>query len=80
MSYPYNDLIVIVADVDGFTVKRILMDNGSSYNMLIWETTLALQVNLEKLRKIGTPFVGIGGTLVKMEGNVKLPITLGEKD
>lgn len=39
-----------------------------------------MQVDLTKLKIIITPLVGIGGKLVKVEGNVELPITLGEKD
>lgn len=40
---------------------------------------MALQVNLENLRKVGTPLLGIGSKPVKVEESVDLPITLGEK-
>lgn len=39
---------------------------------------MALQINLKKLRKVGTPLVGICGRPVKVEGSVELLITLGE--
>lgn len=48
--------------------------------MLTWEATIALQVDLTKLKRIISPLVRIGGKPVKVEGNVELPITLGEKD
>lgn len=34
MSYPHDDPIVFMADIDGFMVKKILVDSGSSYNVL----------------------------------------------
>lgn len=32
--YLHDDPIVVVVDIDGFTVKRILVDSGNSCNML----------------------------------------------
>lgn len=71
--------MVIVADIDGFTVKRFMVDSGRSYNVLTWEAVMALQENLENLRKVENPLVGIREKLVKMERSMELPITLGEK-
>lgn len=41
---------------------------------------MALQVNVEKLKRVGTPLVGINGRPIKVEGSLELPITLGKKD
>lgn len=41
---------------------------------------MALQVKMVELKKVGTPLVGIRGRSVRVEGSVKLPITLGDKD
>lgn len=40
--YPHNDAMMIVANINEFTVKRVLVDRGSSYNMLTWEATTGL--------------------------------------
>lgn len=40
--YPHDNVMVIVADIDEFTEKRILVDRGSSCNILIWESTTGL--------------------------------------
>lgn len=37
-------------------------------------------MNFKNLKKVGTPLIGIGGKLVKVEESVKLLTTLGEKD
>lgn len=65
--------MMVVVDIDGFIVKRILVDSGSSFNVLTWKAAMALQVNLEKLKKFKTPLVGIKGKLVKVERSVELP-------
>lgn len=62
MSYPHDDPIVVVVNIDGFIVMRILVDSGSSYNVLNWEAFKALQVDLVKLKKVATPLVGIGAS------------------
>lgn len=41
---------------------------------------MALQANLEKLRNVETPLVGVGSKPVKVKGSVELPITLRERD
>lgn len=55
VSYPYYDPMLIVPNIDNFTVKRILVNSGSSCNVLTWEAVVVLQVDLEKLKKITTP-------------------------
>lgn len=57
--------MVIIIDIDGFTVKGILVDSGSSYNGLTWEATIGLQVDLTKLQKVTTSLIGIKGKLVR---------------
>lgn len=48
--------------------------------MLTWETTVALHIDLGRLKKVGTPLVRIGGKPVKAEESVKLSITLGDRN
>lgn len=48
---PYHDPMVMVANIDGFIVKRVLVDSGGSFNILIWEAVAALNVNLTGLKR-----------------------------
>lgn len=57
MSYPYDNAIVIVANIDGFSIKRILINNGCSYYILIWQAANSLLSDLAKLKKVKTPLV-----------------------
>lgn len=72
--------MVIVVDINGFTVKRILVDNRSSCNVFTWKASVALQVNITRLEKVNTSLVGIRGKPMTVKGSVELPITLGDKD
>lgn len=69
MSYPHNDAMAIMVDIDRFTVKRILVDSGSVCNVLTWEAAIELQVGMAKLQKV-TTLVGIKDKPVKVEGSV----------
>lgn len=68
--------MVIMTNIDGFTIKRISVDSRELCNILTWEAIIRLQVDLTKLKKIRTPLVGIKGKPVRVEGSVKLPITI----
>lgn len=46
--------MVVVADIDRFIAKGILVDNGNHCNVLTWVAAKALQINLERSKKIGT--------------------------
>lgn len=41
---------------------------------------MALQIDFRRMNKVRTPLVGIEGKLVKVKGNVKLSVTLRDKD
>lgn len=71
---------MVEANIDRLIVKRILVDNKSSYNVLICEAAIALQVDLEILKRVRNLLVGIGGKLMKVEGSVELLITQGDRD
>lgn len=72
--------MVIVADIDGFIVKRILVDNGSLCNMLISKVAIKLEVDLAKLKKVCNSFGGNRRKPVKVEDSTELTITVEEKD
>lgn len=57
-----------------------MVDNRSVCNMLTWEATIGLQVDLTKLKKVTTPLIGIRGKLVRVKGTVELRITLWENN
>ncbi|KAK8940807.1 hypothetical protein KSP39_PZI010809 [Platanthera zijinensis] len=73
---PLDDAIVVQAAIRDFTVDRILIDTGSSVNLLFKSTFEALRTGKPLLSTEG-PLYGFSGERKEVEGNVTLPVTLG---
>ena len=62
-------------------VKRVLIDGGSSLNVLFPKTLLRLGIPLSSLQKTDTPFFGImPGTGANPLGHISLPVTFGTEE
>ena len=65
--------------VDGFELKKVLMDGGSSINILYWETFLRMGLKVSQLQKTSTVFHGIvPGKSATPEGKISLEVAFGE--
>ncbi|KAK8956706.1 hypothetical protein KSP39_PZI001097 [Platanthera zijinensis] len=73
---PFDDAIVVQAAIRDFTVDRILINTGSSVNLLFKSTFEALRTGKPLLSTEG-PLYGFSGERKEVEGNVTLPVVLG---
>ncbi|KAK8957541.1 hypothetical protein KSP39_PZI001125 [Platanthera zijinensis] len=73
---PFDDAIVVQAAIGNFTVDRILIDTGSSVNLLFKSTFEALRTGKTLLSTEG-PLYGFSGERKEVEGSVTLTVTLG---
>ncbi|XP_074346156.1 uncharacterized protein LOC141684919 [Apium graveolens] len=74
----HNQALVVTLDVADNEVKRILVDNGSSAN-IVFEHTLN-RMELDHLRMdpcLEDPFYGFGNTMIPIRRVIYLPITFG---
>lgn len=55
ITHPHDDALVIVGDIADFDVKRMLVDGGSTVNVLTWDAFLGLKISSEKLKMVTTP-------------------------
>ncbi|XP_050233350.1 uncharacterized protein LOC126681837 [Mercurialis annua] len=76
---PHNDALVIEAVIRNHLVKQILVDEGSSVNLLTLEAFKEMKGSTTDLRKSSIPLVGLGGAPVRPEGMVSLYVELGDK-
>jgi hypothetical protein len=83
--YPYNDPLVIRANIEknsvhfaGNDVGRILIDNGSSANVLTWQCFLKMGFTEKNLHKSQYPLIGFGGKRIEALGKIELNVTFGE--
>ena len=76
---PYDDALVISVVIANFNVQRILVENGSSADILFISAFDKMKIGLDKLYPFHTLLVGFGGNTTHSLGWIKLPVTLGTK-
>ncbi|KAK2998462.1 hypothetical protein RJ639_024206 [Escallonia herrerae] len=74
---PHDDPLVVTLRVGNFDVKRILVDNGSSAEVLFYEAFQRMNIPSDRLRKIDTPLYGFSNHPVVCKGIIALPVTVG---
>ena len=74
---PHDDALVITMNIAYFTTRRVMIDNGSSVDILYLLAYQQMKLDKEKLRPMGAPLVGFTGDKVCPVGIVTLPITIG---
>ena len=77
IKQPYDDPLVIMLMIEGFNTKRILVDNGSSADIIYLSAFQQLKLNLRRLRPFESPLVSFSGDMVYPKGIVTLTVTIG---
>src|SRR6185437_6071350 len=82
--YPHNDPLVIRANIRknsvhfaGNDVGRILVDNGSSADILVWQCFVKMWFTEAALKKSQYPLIGFGGKRIEALGKIELNVTFG---
>jgi hypothetical protein len=78
ITMPHDDALVITAEINGCKVKRVLVDGGSSADILFLQCFKELGGDVKKLAPVSTPLVGFAGRGTYAEGAIRLPMTLGQ--
>ncbi|GFS38849.1 hypothetical protein Acr_00g0059790 [Actinidia rufa] len=76
LHLPHDDALVISVVIANFNVQRILVDNGSSVNILFILAFDKMMIGLGKLHPFHTSLVEFGGNMTHPLGWIKLPVTL----
>ena len=77
LHYPHDDAIVITLTIANYTTRRVLVDNGSSTNILYYPAFQQVRINKELLRLVNVPLIRFGGIKVLPLGTISLPIVVG---
>ena len=64
-------------NIAGFTTRRVMVDNGSSADILYLPTYQQMKLDKDRLRPMDAPLVGFTDDKVYPFGIVTLPITIG---
>ncbi|KAK8919324.1 hypothetical protein KSP39_PZI022022 [Platanthera zijinensis] len=74
---PFCDALVIKTAIENFTVSRILVDNGSSVNVIFKKAFIEMRVESRRVLAADGPLFGFSGERKEVEGGVGLQVTLG---
>ncbi|KAL0447288.1 UNVERIFIED_CONTAM: hypothetical protein Slati_1856700 [Sesamum latifolium] len=74
-----DDPMVIKLDIANFEVHRVLIDNGSSADIIFWDVLKWMNLENSNLSPVRTPLVGFGGSEVSSMGTIDLPVSKGEE-
>ena len=77
-QHPHDDPLVVRAIVANTTVHRVLVDNGSSADIIFASAFDKMGIGREKLEPINTHLHGFSGEKVLPLGSIQLVLTLGE--
>ncbi|GAV58727.1 hypothetical protein CFOL_v3_02260, partial [Cephalotus follicularis] len=74
---PHDDPVVVTLQVELFTRKRILIDSGSSANILYKHAFDQLRIPTDQLRPVKTPLIGFTREMVHLLGFIDLSVVAG---
>ena len=77
MKQPHDNPLVIMVMIEGFNTRRILVDNGSSADIIYLPTFQQLKVNPKRLCPFNSPLVSFSGDKLYPRGIVTLIVTAG---
>ena len=78
LHHPHDDALVVSIRVGDYNMHRVLVDNGSSTNILYYPAFQQMRIDKERLISTNALLVGFGGSRVFPLGVVTLSVTVGD--
>ncbi|XP_016652308.1 PREDICTED: uncharacterized protein LOC107881855 [Prunus mume] len=75
--YPHDDPMIIQAEIVDYDVGRVLIDTGSSVNVIFADAFKGLGIADSMVNRQITPLLSFSGDLVQPVGSISLPIAFG---
>ena len=76
IHHPHDDAIVITLLIADYSTRRVLVDNGSSADILYYPAFQQMNPEREQLCPVHSPLVGFGGMKVQHVGSISLPMVV----
>ncbi|XP_074559159.1 uncharacterized protein LOC141815103 [Curcuma longa] len=76
---PHDDALVITATIANYDVSRVLVDTGSSVNIIFKKAFDQMHIDEDDLEPMATALYGFTGNEVRPLGQARLAISLGEE-
>ena len=78
LHHPHDDALVVSVRVGDYNVHWMLVDNGSSADILYYPAFQQMGINRARLTPTNAPLVGFGGTRVLPLGAITFSVTVGD--
>ena len=76
---PHDDALVITLRIEGYDVKRVMVDQGSAAEIMYPDFYKGLNLKVEDLTPYSSPLVSFEGKIIIPNGQVRLPVQTGSK-
>ena len=76
---PRDDALVITLRIGGYDVKRVMVDQGSTAEIMYPNIYKRLNLKAEDLMPYNSPLVSFEGKIVIPKGQVRLPVQIGSE-
>ncbi|XP_077249342.1 uncharacterized protein LOC143888829 [Tasmannia lanceolata] len=73
----HDDAVVVRLTIANFNVSRILVDTGSSVNVLHQDAFTKMHIDKDRLEPVDWSIYGFSGGEIKVRGKIKVPVTFG---
>ena len=77
IHHPHDDAIVITLLIADYTTRKVLVDNGSSADILYYPAFQQMRLGRDQLHPVNFPLVGFGGMKVQPMGTISLSVVVG---
>ena len=77
ISFPHIDALIITLTIANHNGHQILVDNGSSADILYWPVFEKLKIRWERITSAKFLLIGFAGEQVQLVGYIELPGTVG---
>ena len=74
IKQPHDDPLIIMLKIEGFNTRRVLVDSGSSVDIMYMTTYQQLRLDLKKLRPFNFPLFSSSGDRIYPRGIVSLSV------
>ncbi|XP_026450803.1 uncharacterized protein LOC113350916 [Papaver somniferum] len=73
----HNNPLVLTLPIAGCNIRKVLIDGGSSVNVLFYDTLIRMELNDEKFMSSYYTIYGFNGALTKPLGDIVLQVNAG---
>lgn len=76
---PHNDALVVTLQIEGFDVRKVLVDQGSGVEIMYPNLYKGLNLKSENLSRSDLALVGFDGRTVIPKGMINLPMNMSSE-